>query len=167
MTTKPDITLEEYIKLTSDYTESQYGGEVPEPFDPIFREAETRKERMIAKKLLSGYTDLTKSEMEKIEDEVRTSANIKVGKFSIRLKKYDKKNETIGMNIYEEKVFKSNFGSNPMPRKLSVPKDMRFEGCEWIKYFTNPILGGHNIPISTAAEIVRWVQGLVAFEAFI
>ena len=167
MTTKPDMTLEEYIKLTSDYTESQYGGEVPEPFDPIFREAETRKERMIAKKLLSGYTDLTKSEMEKIEDEVRTSTNIKVGKFSIRLKKYDKKNETIGMNIYEEKVFKSNFGSNPMPRKLSIPKDIRFEGCEWIKYFTNPILGGHNIPISVAVEIVGYCQSLLVLEAFI
>ena len=85
MTTKPDMTLEEYIKLTSDLTEGQYGAEPPEPFDPIFREAETRKERMIAKKLLSGYTDLTKSEMEKIEDEVRTSANIKVGKFVVTL----------------------------------------------------------------------------------
>jgi len=168
MTTKTDMSLEEYIKLTTDYTESQYGGETPEPIDFIFKEAEVRKERMLSKKMTSGgYTDLTKSEVEKIENEIRTSNNIKVGKFSIKIKNYDKKKETVGMNIYEEKVYKTHFGSNPMPRKLSIPKDMRFEGCEWIKYFKNPILGGHQIPVAVAAEIVGYCQSLLVLEAFI
>ena len=141
-----------------------------EVIDPIIMEAEKRKERMVNEKYSGrSYDDLIDASEEEIKEKIHTTGNIKIGQFLIKIKNYkkDTKTTTINMAIYEERLNETYFGKNTIAKRVNIVKDLRFETCDWLKYFINPITSGINIPIETAAEIVRWLQGVVKLGAFL
>lgn len=175
----PNMTLDEFVKLTEQFADERYGtsitAENSDQFiyssDSLLAEAEERKERMLANKLRAENTgyDLTEATMDNIKQQVHRAGGLKVGKFQIRIRNYrqDKEGTKVDMDIYEDKIHVNNFGHrNKMPNKINVLKDMRFEGRPWLSYFKNSVLGGKDIPIDAAAIIVRWVQALNRMQAF-
>lgn len=179
MSFNPDMTLEEFIKLTEQFADERYGTSITAEnsanlvytADNILAEAETRKERMEKLKMISDTSawDLTDAPMALIKQKVQTTGNITAGRFSIkiRINKTEKDKTTVNVNIYENKPYKGQFGTNLILKKVDVLKDMRFDTRPWLTYFKNPVKGGYNIPIETAATIVRWCQAVHKMGAFL
>lgn len=112
----------------------------------------------------TGPVDFTKSTMAEIKENIARAGRVKIGKFDIQLKHSEK---GIGIQIYENK--EKNFGGimKIMPEKINVLKDTRFSDKEWVRYFKNNMLGGVDIPIDTAADILKWIQVVFKFPAFL
>lgn len=173
------MSLDDFLKLVEKFTDDQYGVHGAElsrddmypTVEDLAAEAAERKDRMARAKQHQGssHVDLSTAPMATIKESVHTCGNIVVGVFIVKIKNYGvKNNETkVDLTIYEEVVNKTHFGSNKMPRKIDVSKDMRFSECPWLKYFKDPTKGGYEIPIQTAAEIVKWCQAVSRLAAFL
>lgn len=178
MNITPDMSLEDYVKLVEQFADERYGTSITAEnsdqtiygSDALMAEADERRSRMLRKREQADNAawDCTEADMKTIKQKVHTVGNIKAGRFTVRIKNYrqDKSSTTANVDIYEEKVHRNSFGSNKMPCKVNVMKDMRFENRPWLSYFKNQI-GGTNIPIESVAQIVRWCQAVHRLGAFL
>ncbi len=178
-----EMKKEDFLALVEKLTEGQYADE-PEPEvswsgsihldeledlaslyrpKPSFRSKP--KLRALDKKFMgqAAEVDLTKATMVEIKEQIEDLRRVVIGRFNIQLKHSDK---GIDMQVYEIK--KKTFGGivKEMPEKVNFLKDSRFEGKDWIRFFKNN-MGGVSIPVDTAAEILKWIQVVFKYPAFL
>lgn len=156
------MNSKEYARLTKEYAEEQYGEYLYPYQDEVEKEAEERKERLLKEKVSSRLLDLSKADLTTIKSELPTSRFIEIGKFNITVRKYYTINTQsyINLDIYEY------VKENKIASKLNITKDVRFQDREWIKYFKNALMGGFQIPLETAVQIIRWLQVADKISAF-
>lgn len=191
-----EINKEEFIKLLKQLTDEQYDVNVSmdeqddmailaqeSPQHDFFKLAGTVDRKIFKTRSLSfkakeldikldneafnngGSIDLTNSTLQEIKASIKRSNRIRMGKFTIQLK--SDTGATVNIQIFEDKDRYFNGHRKIIPEKVNIKKDDRFNNQEWIIYFKNPLLGGSNIPLDIAADIVKWVQVVYKYPAFL
>lgn len=169
-----NMSIEEFLKLIESASRDMYGSDdtihsntgYDDPHG-LYAEAQIRKERMERKNLTSDKFagDLTEAMMPAIKEGVKKGGNLRMGNFIIKVKDFKMGAdgyETATVDIHEER----KSGSMIIPQRVVVLKDNRFRDRPWLKYFEKNIAGGKNIPLKTAAEVVRWCQAINRIGAF-
>jgi hypothetical protein len=163
-----NMSLEDYIALVKQYQEdgelnlSECNDIIKNAIDTAGNE---KKEILLNRYHSDAIQDLTDVEIDKIIETMQTATNLKVGGFSIRVRNHTGK--TVDLILYEDKLMGSKFSATKKsPIKLNILKDVRFEDCEWLKYFKNGTQIGAKIPVETAIEIIRWCQAVTKIGAF-
>lgn len=173
---KREINMDEFLYLAKRYVEEQYhtdedvGEYLPDDLEGILSEAQERKERMERRsyQMQEAILNLSDADEEAIEHALASAKNFKVGDFVIKIKKYrvdQNKNIFLAMDIYEEKLKITHFGSNKMPERVNILKDCRFQDCTWIVHFK--YMANQDIPIKTGIQIIRWLQAVGRLPAYI
>ena len=163
------ILPDEYLALLKMLADTQYDEEeyVPEPEPWMDADSQAlekmRKARVTATEL--STIDMTDMKSAKIKDMLTKHKNIKVGNYSIKIRKYDGHLHedpnhpiTVDVEVWIKK-FKTDIG-NPcnMDYRVDFSKDSRFAPCAWLKHFKGS--SGTKIPLDTLHEIIRWLQAI-------
>lgn len=162
------LSEEEYLKLIVQLVEQQYN----EPsLDGEVYEAWSTAESDIKKKIKSSndkIIDASLYKKDKILESLYLCQPIKIGRFVIKISKYEDNKEKTKMNIYiyEDKYYTYLGKTNEMLGKIDVLKDRRFVGSNWVSYF-NQFKLGVNIPIEVVVDIVKWLQVIDKLVAFL
>src|SRR5208283_297708 len=169
------MSKEEYLRLLQDYVDRQYDDAIDdyniEEMEWIPAEPEIEKKTVKAN--TNGTIDLTDVKSDKIREELFKCTNLRVGKFKIRINRYqglptpDGSQVAMNLEVWEER----SQTPNGHPCKIDFPvvfhKDKRFIGKPWVaKYFNNRGIC-HNVPTDVVVEVVRWMQALKKLTAFL
>jgi hypothetical protein len=165
---------QDYLKLLQEIVDQQYDDAVDDynindmewiPSEPEIKEK-------IHKASTNGMIDLTNVKSSKLKEELMKCTNLKVGNFKIKIKRYNAvpsqagAQMTVDMEIWEERTKTPN----GMPCRIDYPlilyKDSRFDKRPWLKYFNQGNFAT-NVPIETAVEVIRWMQGIHKLTAFL
>ena len=160
----------EYIKLLESLIDQQYDDTIDDYDIEKMEWIPSEPEKKVHNYSTTGQLDLTNVKYNNIKDEILKCVNLKVGKFKIRISKYNGVPDqlgpqiTINMKVWEEHFEKSN-GSR-MDRTIKFDTDSRFSNRPWIMYFDKRNYLS-KVPIDTAVDIVRWLQAITRMTAFI
>ena len=170
------LSQEEYLRLIEQLVEQQYDDlEASEDIEWIPAESEiVQRLKLPDHNKVLNLTNIKKSE---IEEQLLKCRNIRMGSFLIKISRYHGELAILGHNagevdigmdvcIYEEQECMHLNRTSKMTTKLNVCKDTRFDNRPWLKYF-NSFKIGQNIPMDTAADIVRWLQAITRMSAFV
>lgn len=171
------FTKQEYLELVSKLTEQQYD-QLAEEDEEEYIEW-TPSEPEIKEKLVrirsDAVTDLTNAKKKDLANLIFKSTNLKIHNFTIKITTYhgepDEKGATlnVGFTLYHEVNETPNLHA---PCRMTYPcnvyKDSRFKGRTWLKFF-DVATGSHatNIPTETLIDIIRWIQVVVKYPAFL
>ncbi len=122
-----------------------------------------------------AITDLTNAKKGDLPDLIFKTTNLKIHNFTIKITNYngepDEKGATLNVSftLYHEVKETPNLKA---PCRMTYPcnvyKDSRFRNRPWLKFF-DAATGSHatNIPAGTLIDIVRWIQVVVKYPAFL
>lgn len=171
------FTKQEYLELVSKLAEQQYDQLIDDdeeeyiewsPSEPEIREKPVRVRS-------DATTDLTNAKKSALPDLIFKSTNLKVHNFTIKITTYhgepDDKGATlnVGFTLYHEVNKTPNLGAPcKMTYACNVYKDDRFKNRPWLKFF-DTATGSHatDIPTETLIDIIRWIQVVVKYPAFL
>lgn len=174
------FTKQEFLELVSKLTEQQYDllsdeeEKQPDPA-PYVREFKAKMKKALVPEKSSATTDLTNVPRAQLMEAVFKTSTLKIHNFTIKITQYhgepDKNGATLSVDftLYHEVKETPNLKA---PCKMTYPcnvyKDTRFKGRQWLKFF-DVMTGSHatNIPTETLIDIVRWIQVVVKFPAFL
>lgn len=166
------FTDQEYLELIQQLVDQQYE-EAIDDYD-VDKMAWIPAEPEIKKKLESlnhhGMIDLTHVKSNKLREEIKKCANLRVGSFKIALTSI-RPNPVKGdigydLEIREERTKTPSGQPCRVDYRADIVKDSRFKGRPWLKYFLNNGVGT-NVPIDTVVDIVRWMQAIKKLTAFL
>lgn len=164
------LTDNEYLDLIQKLSDCQYD----EEYDDIDMNYEVYEAKSAVKKFIpntNGFINLTEIASDKIKDAIFKYANLQIGDFKICITKYNgepgQEGATITTNI---EIFETRYKTPAGYQcKIDYPvvfeKDKRFTTKSWIKYFNTNF--GDNIPIDTVVDIIRWLQAITKYPAFL
>jgi hypothetical protein len=168
------FTNKEYLDLLQRLVEQQYSDAVDdydvESMEWIPSEPEIKQK--IHQASSSGMIDLTNVKSSKIKEELLKCTNLRVGAFKIRIKRYNGvpsqkgAQMTVDMEIWETRTRTPAGNPCNIDYPMKFAKDSRFSNRPWLKYFDQGNFA-INVPIDTAVEIVRWMQGIHKLTAFL
>ncbi len=167
------LTDQEYIELCQKLVDQQYNDAIDdydiEKMEWIPSEPEA-KEKML-KVNHSGMIDLTHVKSSKIKEEIFKCGNIKVGDFKIIINHYSgvpsQEGAKLCCNLRVMGHQSQTMNGMPcnMDSVVNLPKDSRFKGRPWLKYFNGSYAS--NVPIDTVVDIIRWMQAIKKMTAFL
>lgn len=168
------LTDQEYLDLIQKLVDHQYDDAI-EDYDIDKMEwvpAEAEIKAKIPKLNNQGMIDLTHVKASKLKEEILKCGNLRIGSFKVTLTHYHEVPTHSGaqfcvdLTVREEKTKTPNGQECRIDQRADLLKDSRFKGKPWLKYFKDGSYG-HNIPIDTVAEIVRWMQAIKKLSAFL
>jgi hypothetical protein len=164
-------SYEDFLKLMQQAIDSYHDDD--DPIDEVEMIPEKEYEHEPPKFIPNerGMIDLTKFKKDKIQEQLFKCTNLKVGKFTVIIKKYygmpteDKSNVTVDISIMELKL--KTITGNPckMDLTINISKDKRFKDCGFLQYFTGNSYG-NNVPVIIVVDLIRWLQAITKLMAF-
>lgn len=173
--TKFNLTIAEYTKLIQDFYNDQYEDNDERTSEQDIIMGQRLVEAAIKKQSFrspphNGTTDLTNIKSDKIKENLLLSQNFKVGKFLIKIKKWNTAynlDDGVDISIYEDTKDQTASGKIfATLKKVDVIKDNRFKGRLWISQFDR-FQSGNGITYSTLIDIVRWLQAMTKLTCFL
>lgn len=167
------FSKEEYLELVRQLTNQQYDELSDEDEEWIeWMPSEPTKKTKVRS---TEYTDLTNVKRENLPELIYKTTTLKIHNFTIQIAVFhgdvedDEANLTVDFTIYQEVYQTPNMKA---PCKMTYPcnmfKDSRFRGRPWLQYFDKQT-GSHGtqVPTTTFIDIVRWIQVVVKYPAFL
>jgi hypothetical protein len=173
-----NFTKEEYLALVMRLADEQYDELSDDDIDLDKVEwipAEAEIKEKLTKVRSTAVTDLTNVKRAQIPDLLYKTTTIKVHNFTIKIGTFhgdiegDEANLTVDLALYEEVYQTPNLKA---PCRMTYPCNVfeqnRFKGRPWLKYFDKQT-GAHGTRVPTAIliDIIRWIQVVVKYPAFL
>ena len=168
------MSNEEYLKLIEslDQEDEDYCDDIPE--DAWFpSESAVKKKEVPARNI-----DALNLNKDKIKEILYETSSIDVGSFIVRVNAYhgfpvkigefEVPNSTLTLDhsLWERKH--KTFSGHPcnMVYRLNILKDDRFVGRTWLDHFET-FGGALDVPIDTVVDIIKWLQTIQKYPAFL
>lgn len=167
---------DQYLEMVRQLTDQQYDQLSDEgedwiewmPSDPVLKQK-------LDKVKDTSITDLTNVKRDQMLELVYKSSTIKVHNFTIKIGTFhgdlegDEANLTVDFTLYHEVRETPNMKAPcKMTYACNVFRDSRFKERPWLIHFDKQT-GSHGtkVPTKTLIDIVRWIQVMVKYPAFL
>lgn len=170
------FTKQEYLELVMKLADQQYDELGDEEEDQIeWFPSEPEIKEKLARIRSDAVTDLTNVKKGKLKDLLFKSTNLKVHNFTFKINQYHGEPDECGATLSVSFTLYHEVNRTPSMNALckmtypcNVYKDTRFSKRSWLQYF-DLSTGSHglNVPADTLIDIIRWIQVVVKYPAFL
>lgn len=165
------ISVDEFLRLLQSISEEDYDDHNLNNDHQIEEYIESYDIKPKFKANDNGIIDLTNIKKEKIKEQIHKCTNLKIGNFYLRITRYymfpmpDGLPLSMDIKLSEEKTKTPSGNPCKMNYPVLMDKDSRFSNRKWSSLFYNGI--ANNISIDLVVDIIRWLQVITKYPAFL
>jgi len=167
------LTKNEYLALVTRFVEEQYGNEIDKEEQAV-RPSFKKNNKEPVTPSINTVINATDYKKDQIEDAVLYAANLRIGKFLIKIYKHNYNPEsedgmpmTYDLNLYEESPYVYLNRPSKKVTKITPSKDSRFDTRPWVSFFSANHDKAEDMTLDGLLEMTRWLQAVGKMAAFL